>query len=491
MSLLKKLAGETAIYGLSYIISRVLLFIVMTIYLTRKFSGDTSEYGIYSEMYGYSTIILTILVFRMDTAFFRFGSKGEKHKSFNTGFWAVLILCIISLLVLLPNIDFFAHILQYDESPHYILWFAFILALDAITAMVFAKLRLDSRPIRFMFYKLMNVFVTIFVVLFSLEVLPRFYPEVKLQLDSFLGVQRQIDYVFYANLIASGLIVFLMLPEFRKVTFEFDKPLFKKMLVYSLPLVAVAIAGNINQAVAAPLQKWFLGDSILENLANAGVYAAAAKLAILLNLFTTAFNYAAEPFFFNNSENKNVLEIYGKVALAFTIFVCIVTLGIISYIDIVIMLLGDSYRSAIHIVPILLFAYIFLGLYYNVSIWYKLKDKTIIGAYISILGAVITLAMSLILLPKIGYVASAWAALVCYITMVLVSYIWGRKYFPVKYPVAKILGYIFITALILFGVIYLKSILGFGITYIVIVTLLIGLVLLYAYKKDYPTLVTD
>ena len=243
MSLIKKLAGETAIYGISHILSRVLLFVVFTIYLTRRFEGDTSEYGIYTDMYSYAAVILTILVFRMDTAFFRYGSKGDLQKVFNTGFIGVLGFCVIVLALLLPNINSLATFLEYDESPHYIKWFAYILVLDAITALVFARLRLESRPIRFMIYKLLNVFLTLVLVLAFLEFMPKYLPEEFNELNVFLGVSRQIDYVFFANLLASAAVVLAMIPEFKSFSFTFDSKLFKKMLWYALPLVAVAIAG--------------------------------------------------------------------------------------------------------------------------------------------------------------------------------------------------------------------------------------------------------
>ena len=245
---------------------------------------------------------------------------------------------------------------------------------------------------------------------------------------------------------------------------------------------------NINQAFAAPLQKYFLGDDILDNLANAGVYGAAAKLAILLNLFTTAFNYAAEPFFFNNSEREDAVEVYGKVALAFTIVACLAALGIIFYIDVVILLLGDSYRSGINIVPILLFAYIFLGLYYNVSIWYKLKDKTYVGALISFMGAFITILISLLLLPKIGTVASAWAALTCYVCMVVVGYLVGQRYYPVNYPVFRILGYITITIVLALAALGLRPILDVSISYFAIITLTFLIYVIAVYKVEWKRL---
>lgn len=491
MSLIKKLAGETAIYGLSHIVSRVLLFVVFAIYLTRRFDGDTTEYGIYTDMYSYAAVLTTILVFRMDTALFRYASRGgDIQRVFNTGFFAVLAFCALCLIILLPSIDQVASLLSYSESPHYIRWFAYILVLDAITSLVFARLRFESRPWRFVFYKLINVGLTVVLVLTFLEFLPRFAPAQKVALDSTLNVARQIDYVFYANLLSSGIVLLIMLPEFRSVRLIFDVSLFKKMAIYAFPLVFVGIAGNINQAFAAPLQKELLGDNIMDNLANVGVYGAAAKLAILLNLFTTAFNYAAEPFFFNNADKKDSLQVYGKVALAFTIVSCVAAVALIFYLDVLILLLDESYRIGANVVPILLFAYVFLGLYYNVSIWYKLKDKTYIGALISLMGAIITISVSIALLPSIGTVGSAWAALACYIAMVVVGYLVGQRYYPIPYPVRSITFYIFSAIVLGVGALYLKELHIGGLGYYLIVSVVLTVYVYMIYRKEWSGLVS-
>jgi len=483
MSLIKKLAGQTAIYGLSSIISRVLLFVVFTIYLTRKFGKI--EYGIYADMYSYAAVILTILTFRMDTALFRYGKKEGMTKVFSTTFWTVFGISTITLFILLFFDDSIARALAYDDSSHYIRWFAYFLIFDALAAPVFAKLRIDDRPIRFVIYKFLNIILTAGLILFFIEYLPNNLPEWYDSITTIFGMKRQVDFVFLTNLIASGMVLLFMIPEFRSLKFQFDRALFRKMFWYVVPLVFVAIAGNINQTFAAPLQKYFLGENIVENISNVAVYAAAAKLAILLNLFTSAFNYAAEPFFFNNADNKDSLKIYGNVALAFTIIACLGALALIFYIDIIILLLGENFRSGINVVPILLFAYIFLGLYYNVSIWYKLKDKTYIGALISFAGILVTIVLSIMLLPHFGAVVSAWAALACYIVMVMIGYIVGQKYYPVAYPVKSILSYILISAILAIGSLYLRQLGLSGVTFYFIITLTFILYAYFLYRKEW------
>ncbi len=489
MSLIKKLAGQTAIYGLSNIFSRVLLFIVFTIYLTRKFGKV--EYGIYADMYSYAAVILTILIFRMDTALFRYGKKEGMDKVFSTTFWTVVGVSILTLILILPFDDSLADALTYGDSPHYVRWFVYFLILDALAAPVFAKLRLENRPVRFVILKFLNIILTSGLIIFFIEFLPNSMPVWYDSITTFFGMTRQVDFVFLTNLLASAFVLLFMIPELRSIKFQFDTVLFKKMFWYVVPLVFVAIAGNVNQSFAAPLQKYFLGSDITENISNVAVYAAAAKLAILLNLFTSAFNYAAEPFFFNNADNKDSLKIYGKVALAFTIVACLGALAIIFYIDIIILLLGENFRSGINVVPILLFAYIFLGLYYNVSIWYKLKDKTHIGAMISFAGVFSTIVISIMLLPIIGAIASAWAALVCYIIMVVIGYVVGQKYYPVVYPVKSILSYVLITAILAIGSLYLRQIGLSHVSFYFITTFILGSFFVLIYKREWKDIISQ
>ena len=432
MSFVKKLAGETVIYGMSSILPRIIHYLFFTIYITYKFE-DTLQYGIYSELYAYATVILVLFLFRMDTAFFRFGSnKEDQEQIFSTALLPVIIIAILGTTLMYLNADFLSHVIQYEHGGNYVKWFAFILGFDAIAGMFYARFRLQGRPYRFLFYRVLNVVLTLVLVFLFLEVFPRLGIQI-------FDVQEEIDYVFIANLIASATVLFLMLPEMLKVKWKFDSALWKKMLWYSTPLVIVGIAGNINQVFAAPLQKYLLGGEARENLAVAGKYMGPAKIALLLNLFTVAFNYAAEPFFFNNVGKENSEKAYGQIIHAFTIVAGVAMVGIVCFQELVILMIGESYRGPQEIIPILLFAYLFLGLYYNVSIWYKLSDKTTYGAFISIGGAVITLAISFLFLNEYGYIVSAWASLACYTFMLVAGYVLGQVHHPIEYPVKKII----------------------------------------------------
>ena len=457
MSLIKKLAGDTVIYGISSILPRLLQFLVGMTYITYRFPNQENV-GIYNILYAYAALILTILLFRMDTAFFRYGRDQESsQRVFFTALIPVLFLSVVTCALVVWNSDSIARAMSYEDSPQYLRWFSYITCFDAIAAMFYARFRLDNRPLRFLFYRIANVLFTIFLTLTFLEVLPRLWPEALNFVNKLFTISREIDYVFIANLIASFFVLMAMIPELRRVEFNFDKAIFKKLLNYSWPLVIVGLAGIISQSFSTPLQERWLSADINFNRGQAGIYGSVAKLALLLNLFIVAFNYAAEPFFFNNSDKKESKAVYGQVAFLFTIVICLVSLGIVAYLDLIQFVIGSSYRGGLPIVPHLLFAFIFLGLYYNVSIWFKLSDNTKIGALIALGGMSIMLLINSILLPKLGIIASAYAALSCFAFMTTVAWWTGQKYYPIPYPVRDILQYLGLTAILVFGLSYLRN----------------------------------
>lgn len=457
MSIIKKLAGETLIYGMASIFPRVLNILMTLVYLTYRFN-DTEDYGSYNEMYAYVTIFLTILVYRLDTAYFRFGSRAkDKSKVFSTALIPVIFSAIVIVGIVLFYSQVIADWISYSDRSHYVQWFALIIGFDAVATLFYGKFRLASQPKRFLFFRLANVIMTIIFILLFLEVLPRMAPNVGQTIGKFFGVTKELDFVFLANLLASGSIILFLLPEFIRVKWILDISLLKKMLFYSFPLIIVGLAGNINQAFAIPLQKYFLGADTTANLSDAGLYAAAAKIALLLNLYTVAFNYAAEPFFFNNAKEDKEKKAYGQVALAFTIVCVIVIISIVTFSGLIQYLVGEQYRASLYIVPWLLFAYFFLGLYYNVAIWFKLSDKTIVGAIISVFGAVITLMVSIYFLPKVGTIASAYAAVITYGFMIVAGYFTGQKYYPIEYPIKKILIYVLVAIVMTVSLVWMRN----------------------------------
>ncbi len=437
MSLIKQLAGETVLYGFGQILPRILHFLIFSSYLTYRLNESPGEYAIYLDLYAYASVLIIICSYRMDTAFFRYGSKGSLTEVYKTAFIPLVISSLMFVVVAFIFAEDVATFLTYPGRGYYVIWFAIIIALDVIVLLPMARLRLKSRARLFVSFKVANVLITVILVIFFLELLPSFNPDFLSDLRSF--VKSDIDYVFLSNLIASSLMLIGLLFVFPISTGKVNWLLWKKMISYAWPLVIVGVAGSINQFFGVPLQKYFLGADFAVNKDEAGVYGAVQKIPALLAMFTTAYNYAAEPFFFKNAESKDAKTLYGDIALFFVMAAGFIVVGIYLFVDTLQFLIGSSYREAIYLVPILLMSYLFLGIYYNVSIWYKLSDNTRYGAIIASIGAVITIAGSIIFLPIIGIDASAYAALACYGTMVVLAYVIGQKKYPIDYPLISII----------------------------------------------------
>jgi len=436
MSLLKKLAGETAIYGISSILGRVLNFVILTPYLTRQFTAI--EYGVFTDLYSWVALLMVLFTYRMETTFFRYGRKREDlERAFSTASLSLLGTTLLLLLLLLSNAQGLAAWLQYPDHPEYVRWLALVLAFDTLCAIPFARLRLLNRPLVFAGLKVFSIVVNIVFIFFFLELIP-YLSAWQVPLADWMYVEEyQLSYVFLSNLLASLSVFVLVLPAYTQVRLHFDQALWQRMLRYAGPLVVAGAAGVINQLIGNPMLKRFASDDLAFNLAQVGLYGAAAKIAILMNLFIQAFNYAAEPFFFRNADQSDSRQIYAQVAQAFTLVACLAFLGITLYMDIVVYLLGAELRAGIGVVPILLLAYLFLGLFYNFSIWYKLKDRTRVGAEIALMGAGITILFNVILIPTVGIYGPAWAALLCYGFMAGATYWRGRMVYPVDYPFRK------------------------------------------------------
>jgi len=451
MSVFKKLAGETIIYGVSNILPRILHYVIFTFYLTYKFS-EQSDYGIYLDLYAYAAMLLIVYRLGMETSFFRFatGENANLEKSYTAASQSILITSVFFTVLFIIFAPQVAGLLKYPDKVEYVYWFAMIIALDALSAIPFARFRIERRPIRFASLKVFNTLFTIVLVVFFLDICPYLVKNGWQDILSFYDPAKKLDYVFMSNLIASVAVILLLLPQIIKIKLNFDWSFLRSMILYGLPMALVGAAGVFNQSFSIPIIKYILGDDITQNLAAAGVYGAAAKLALIMNLFTVAYTYAAEPFFFSSSTRADSKELYAASARFFALFGSIFFLFILLYQDIIVFVLGPNFRSETQVLPILLMSYIFLGLYYNVAIWYKIKDKTKIGALISIGGAIITLTINFIFIPTVGVVTAAWASFVCYAFMMITGYLLGQKYFPVPYNLLKI-GYYMGFALAIFG----------------------------------------
>ncbi len=430
-------------------LSRVLYFLILSSYLTYTLK-DSYEYGLYTLMYSYATVIIVLLSYRIDTAFFRFGSgKGNLEKTFSTAFFPLIFTTAFCVGGIILFSDVISSTLSLSEYPHYFKWFAIILGFDVLALLPYGKFRLENKAKSFAIYKVGNIILTIILLFYFFEFYhPRQGEDGWVQ-QLFPAWGQLVDYVFIANLLASIIMFILLCTNLKGIKLSVDWTLWKKMVVYSLPLIIVGVASSINQYFSAQFQQFFLSGSMDDNIAEVGVYGAAMRLAALLIMFNSAFNYAAEPFFFRNASRKNDTDIYAKVLSLYSICAVAMMILLIYNLEIIAYVVGENYRAAIYLVPILLLAYFMLGLYYNVSIWYKLSDKTIYGSYISLFGVLITVLISYYCIPVYGYAGSAWAALASYTSMVALALIWGKKHYPIRYDFKKLAVWLILVILLI------------------------------------------
>jgi len=446
---LKKLAGQTLIYGLSSILGRFLNYLLVPLY---TYNLIANEYGIVTELYAYVSFLIIILTYGMETGFFSF-SQSEKNteKVYSTSLISLFTTSSIFVILILAFHKQIASIIEYQSHPEYILWFGIIIALDAFTSIPFAKLRQQNKAYKFAIIKFSNIIINVLLNLFFIVLCPYLtQKDPNSWVAFFSDGQISVKYIFISNLIASFITLLMLLPEIFNVKLAFDSKLLKKMLIYSIPLLLAGLAGMVNETLDRILLKYFLpsGSDIMREI---GIYGANYKIAILMTLFIQMFRYAAEPFFFAQAKETNSKTIYAQVMKYFTIFALFIFLFVMLFLDLIKYFIGNSYHEGLAIVPIILMANLFLGVIYNLSIWYKLTNKTKYGAYISIFGAIITIIANIILIPQIGYLGSAWATFICYFTMMLLSYYYGQKYFKINYDLKSIFFYFFLTIILFFG----------------------------------------
>lgn len=440
MSTLKKLASQTAVYGLSQIIGRFLNYLLVPLY-TGIFAPE--QYGVVTEMYAYVTFFIVLLTYGMETAFFRFSEKSpDRNKVFGTATTSILISSGVFALLGLVFAQPVADMLRYPDHPEYIRWFVMILALDAIVAIPFARLRQLNKPLKFATVKLLNIGINVGLNLFFLLGCPAILQSSNLEfmhgfIDTIYNYDIGIGYIFISNLIASLITVPLLAKELSGAKYGLDKKLWKEMFLYALPLMVVGFAGMINETLDRVILKYLLPpETAMHDL---GVYGAVYKLSMLMTLFIQAYRYAAEPFFFNYAKNSDSRVMYSRIMNIFVIICCVVFLGVTLFLDFFKHFLqNEAFWEGLKVVPVLLLANMFLGIYINLSIWYKLGDKTNLGARISIMGAGVTIVLNLLLIPILGYMGSAWATLAAYLTMAVLNYLYGQKHYPIPYDLKKI-----------------------------------------------------
>lgn len=442
MTLLRQLISQTAIYGLSSILGRFLNYLLVPLY-TYIFSA--AEYGVVSELYAYAGFFAVVLVFGLETGYFRFRQKpeyaGEAVYASSLSFLTLINLCVVGVVFFWRQA--LADALHYPDHPQYIVWFACILGLDAITALPFARLRAENKAWRFAGIRMTEIFVTIALNLFLLVLCPKLlqhWPQS--QWLQWYDPQLGVGYIFLSNLIASLGKLLLLLPQFRGVPVRTDWRVLVPMGRYSLPMVVIGFAGMVNEMLDRAILKLMLPYDLTTNLKMLGIYGACYKLSILMSLFVQAFRYAGEPFFFSYAGRADAKRAYALVMRYFVIAGVFIFLLVMLYIDLFKYFIGEEFRAGLHVVPILLLANLCLGIYVNLSVWYKLSDRTGMGAWVSLAGAVLTVALNIWWIPLWGYVGSAWATLACYFFMVCLSWLLGQRYYPVAYPIGRISSYV-------------------------------------------------
>ena len=479
MSLYKNLFKQTAIYGLATVFPRMMSFFLVPLYTGLL---PKEEYGKVTVIFAYMIFFNVILAYGMETAFFRFYNKeSDKKKVVETAmvsvFWSSLAFFAIAWLFRNPLADYSGIDVQYVT---YTLW---ILVLDALVIIPFSKLRANQRSIFYAKVKIGNVTINLILNIFFLIFLSKLAASHPGGFFSLMYVENfQIGYIFISNIIASLLTFLVLSPNYFRINWHIDFALWKRMMRYGLPILVAGIAFAINEQ----FDKILLGKLLPENIADSevGVYAACYKLGLFMVLFRTAYTLGIEPFFFSHADKDNATQTYATVTKYFVIFGSLIMLAVIVFADLfkAIMIRDESYWEAMKVVPLIILANFFLGIYTNLSVWYKLIDKTYIGAYISILGAVVTLALNFLLIPKYSYMGSAIATIAAYGSMMLMSYFVGQKHYPIPYDKKKIGGYLGLS--ILFSALAFYY---FRENYIVGITLLI-VFLYFIYHNEKETL---
>lgn len=431
---LKKLAGQTVIYGLGTIVPRFLNYFLTPV-LTYAFSPK--EFAINSELFAYISFLNVVFSYGMETAFFNFYNKQtDKITVINTATLSLISTSVVLGLVLLLLAPFITTWLSTPTvvyQPEFVYWSILVLVSEAICIIPFATLRVENKALKFSFLKLSNVIINTGIVVFYVLVCrPAFNANANTIFASLYKPEIGIGYVFLAGVIANVFTLLLLIPEFRKLQFKVDKVLLNQMWRYGWPVLIMGLGAMVNDTFDRIFIKWLIADKEAAQLAQ-GIYGACYKVAILMTIFTTAFRFAAEPFFFSKAKDKNSKKLYALVMKYFVIFCSFLFLATMVNMDWIQYFVGKDFREGLKVVPVLLMAYLFLGVVYNLSIWYKLSQQTKFGAVITLVGAAITLVINIVFVPYFSYMACAWATFFAFGSMMVISYRLGQKHFPIKY----------------------------------------------------------
>ncbi len=455
MANLKSLAKDTAIYGLSSIIGRFLNYLLVPLY-TYVINASSGGYGVVTNLYAYTALLLVILTYGMETTFFRFANKeGENHdKVYSTILTSVLTTSALFVAIVLAFLKPISSAMGYPGHPDYIWTMALTVAIDAFQCIPYSYLRYKKRPVKFAALKLGFIFLNILLNLTYFVFLP------KLGLNPF-GIYDngiQVGWVFYINLFCTAFMTLFFIGELKGIRSGFDWRLMKRMLSYSWPILVLGIAGILNQTASQIIFPYvYKGE---DGAAQLGIYGACIKIAMIMAMITQAFRYAYEPFVFGSSAEKDSKETYAKAMKFFIIFTLLAFLCVIGFMGILKFIIGADYRIGLKVVPIVMAAEILMGIYFNLSFWYKLTDQTLWGAVFSGAGCLALFAVNIIFIPKIGYMACAWAGVAGYGTATLLSYFVGQRKYKIDYPLKDILVYTLAAAVLYVGMVFTNGHLG-------------------------------
>ncbi len=477
MSTLKRFFKDTIIYGIAAVLPRAINILLVKLH-TKTLSAD--KYAENTIFFVYAAYFNAILTYGMETAFFRFFTKEkEKGKVVSTSFISILLTTLLFLIIMLINSNVIAEYFGFTEVL-YLRILILVTVFDTLVVIPYAYLRVMNKPVKFAFYKTLNIGIYAIFNIFFLWYIPNVLDgtnDLPIWIQEHFNDHALVVYIFIANLMASITTFILLLPIIFKFKLQFDQQLWKKMLNYGLPIMVGSLAFVTNENLDKLLLTKYLGKEQM------GIYAACYKLGVFMTLYVMAFRLGAEPFFFNQSHKSNAKETYAKIMKWFTIIGVLFMLIVVLFIDFFAgLLLGDSsYFKGLYIVPIILLANLCLGIYNNLSIWYKLTDKTRYGMYFSVLGAVLTIILNITFVPLIGFIASAWATLATYSFMAIISYFYGKKHYLIKYPVKQIMTYLFFGLILsTISFIYLRG--NILVSFLFIITFITFL--LYKEKKE-------
>ena len=449
MASLKSLAKDTAIYGLSSIVGRFLNYLLVPLY-TAKISAASGGYGVITNVYAYTALLMVLLTYGMETTFFRFANKeGENpQKVYSTILLSVATTSSLFFLLVVAFLPQISGAMGYGDHPSYIWVMALTVAIDAFQCIPFAYLRQSKRPMKFAALKMLFIVLNILLNIIYFIVMPALYQTYPDIIDMVYNPEVGAGYAFYINLACTATITLFFWRELTGFRYVFDRQLLKRMLSYSWPILVLGIAGILNQTADKILFPYiYKGDDAHEQL---GIYGAASKIAMIMAMITQAFRYAYEPFVFGKAKDKDNRDTYAKAMKYFIIFTLLAFLMVVGYIDILKCIIGRDYWSGLRVVPIVMAAEIMMGVYFNLSFWYKLIDKTIWGAWFSGIGCLVLVSINILMVPRYGYMACAWAGFAGYATAMTVSYLVGQKKYPINYPLGEITLYVAI-AIVMFA----------------------------------------